>query len=159
MQKVWDKLRDRNGGSLMLGIFVTFFMVSVFLAIFLGVRTYATAATIQTAAQQVLNSYTDAQGRKAEESIKSGTDHTITLDQDGYTEQLQQALGTGSSNTRTVSGRVRYVLTDIALIYTTGNEIDSTANIQIHIPLYWDNTEITVINLPITARCKYEGKG
>lgn len=158
IHKALAKLREQRGSSLIFGVAMAVFLLILSLVVMEAVKTRATVAYIQTTAQQVLDNYTDTQGRSNEDSFKSGNDHATVLDQEVYIEKLQHALDIGSDNTGMTDGRVRFVLSDITLSYTSRNEIDSTASIHIKVPLNWDSTEVTAVEGNITIRSRYEEK-
>ena len=156
MRKLLDKLRNQRGSSLIFGIAMAVFILLLSLVIMAAVKTRTTLSFIQTTAEQVLDDYTDEQGRNADESFKNGTDCTAVLDQKMYIEKLKKALGIGTNNMGETDGHVRFILSDITLSYTSGNKIDSTANIHAKIPLYWDKVQITSVEVTIKVSSMYE---
>lgn len=149
---------NNRGDALIFGVLMTLVVLILFYCVLSFVQLKSTTAYVQNTAEQVLDTYTSTQGRNAVESIKNGTDYTVVLDKDLYTQRLQARLGVGSSLTGySASGRVRFQITNIKLDYAVTNTINSKVTFHLAEPVYFFGFQVP-LSSDVTVTSKYNIK-
>ncbi len=158
LKKTRTLLHSNRGDALIFGIVMMLVVLMVYYCVLTFTKLKITTAHIQNTAEQVLDTYTTTQGRNAVESIKNGTDYTVVLDKDLYTQRLKDALDINNDFTGYDQNRKGFQISDVTLNYSVSNTIDSNVAFKLNEPIYFFGIEVTAINATVTVASKYNIK-
>lgn len=147
-------MQSNDGHALVLGVILLLFIMVLFYTVFTYTEYKATADFVRTTAESTLDEYTVEQGRRKMQSIKNGTDYTVTLDSAEYLTKLKKNLGTVDL-TGNRQGLCAFEITDVKLTFNHNERINSRVTFTLEMPFYFGKTGITSFKGPVNVYSKY----
>lgn len=165
MSKLKNKIpgilkNDDGYGSLTFGLGVLIVALMLLLVAVLYIQIISTYTYVKNTASLCLNNYTIEQVRKEMQSIKSGHEFTMGLDEYRYMQSLMNTLKiTDGQTSYYEDGKIRFVVKDIIVDYEYyTNVLDTVVTFTLDIPVYWEDTKIYTISQPVEVKAYFELK-